>query len=433
MESRSPDSTGMLRLAGWIWVGYLMALCSVDFILYQLPGLPRLPLFPARPPLLPGDPFAGRNPTLFPVFLYYAINGLVALGFLMLAYWEKLRSWMGRFFYPLAVLAISATPIIINILIVPRFPPGPLANAEGMSLRQLPVLFLALALIAWEYPLPFTIFFSIATTGLELGLVGLVSIGTRNPPVIVFIAVIRTISFIALGVFISLLVKRLHDQQDSLRQANKKLAGYASATEQLAISRERNRLARDLHDTLAHSLTALSISLETARAFFDVDPEKTRKLLDQSLASAREGVRETRRTLRDLRSSALEDLGLVEGIRRLAESAADRAKLQLTLDLPGTHLSFRSDLEEGIYRIAQEAIENTVHHANASHLAVSLINNGSGATLTVADDGKGFEKSEKSDTGHYGLIGMRERAELIGARISIESGRTDGTKVVLKL
>jgi signal transduction histidine kinase len=433
MESRSTDSTDMLRLAGWIWVGYLLALCSVDFIIYRLPGLPRLPFFPLRPPLIPGTPFNDSNPSLFPVFLYYVSNGIVALGFLMLSYWEKLRSWMGRYFYPLAVLAISTVPIIINILIVPRFPPGPLANAEGMSLRQLPVLFLALALIAWEYPLPYTIFFSIATTGLELSLVTLVSIGTRNTPVIVFIAVIRTISFIALGVFINLLVKRLHDQQASLRRANKKLAGYASTTEQLAISRERNRLARDLHDTLAHSLTALSIALETARAFFDVDPAKTRMLLDQSLKSAREGIRETRRTLKDLRSSALEDLGLVEGIRRLAISAADRAKLKLALDLPATHFSLRSDIEEGVYRIAQEAIENTVHHANASTLAVSLTNNGSGATLTVADNGKGFKNNEQSQPGHYGLIGMRERAELIGARISIESDRTDGTRVVLKL
>ena len=116
--------------------------------------------------------------------------------------------------------------------------------------------------------------FSVATTALELGLIYFSPIDYQNIFVFFFIAIIRTISFIAVGVFISLLVARLREQRESLREANANLTHYASTLEQLTVSRERNRLARELHDTLAHSLTAISVSLETAKAYFDIDPDQ---------------------------------------------------------------------------------------------------------------------------------------------------------------
>lgn len=433
MDSRTRDSSHILRLAAWIWIGYLLAVAFMDFLLYAKPGLPLLPANLDRLPLLPGPLPVNRINSLFPVVLYYATNGLVALCFLALAYWQAIKSRLGRSFYPLAVLAISVTPVVINVLIVPRFPAGPLANAEGMALRQLPVLFLALALVAGEYPLRYIIFFSIAITGLELGLITLVSIQDRSAHVLVFLAIIRTISFIALGVFINLLVTRLKENQESLRKANAKLTHYASTLEQLTISRERNRLARELHDTLAHSLTALSVSLETAKAYFEIDPLKSRNLLDQSLEATRTGVRETRRTLKALRSSALEDLGLSLAIRRLAESTGERAKLSLEFELPDSPASLSPDVEDCIYRIAQEAIENAAHHADAKTLTVSLAINSTGTTLMVMDDGRGFDHHGTSQPGHFGLVGMRERAELIGGHLSVDSKQGKGTKIMLTI
>ena len=103
-----------------------------------------------------------------------------------------------------------------------------------------------------------------------------------------------------------------------MREANANLTHYASTLEQLTVSRERNRLARELHDTLAHSLTALSVSLETVKAYFDIDREKTREMIDISLKSTRKGVDETRRALKSLRSSDLEDLGPGLAIQRIA-------------------------------------------------------------------------------------------------------------------
>lgn len=429
MQGYDRDSTHILRLAAWIWIGYLLAMAATDFILYTqakpplAPTLPNLP-FPPKPPLVPRYP-------LFPVYLYYAANGLAALSFLVISHWEWLQKQLNHAFYPLLLLTVSAAPILINVLIVPRFPGGPLATAEGMALRQLPVLLIGLALVAWQYQLPHVILFSVATTALELGLIWAV-MNDRGPIVLLFIAIIRTISFIALGVFINLLMTRLREQQESLRQANANLTHYASTLEQLTVSRERNRLARELHDTLAHSLTAISVSLETAKAYFDVDRQKTRELLEKSLEATRSGVDETRRALKALRASALEDMGLGAAVRQLAESAASRFHLDLELGLQDPLPSLSPDVEEVIYRIAQEAIENVSRHAQARRLRVHLSHNGDGMTLTVADDGIGFN-SKESPAGHYGLVGMRERAELAGGRLIIESEKGKGTKVTLKI
>lgn len=426
MQGRASDSTRILRLAAWIWIGYLIAMCSVDIILYM-----------RFPPPLPSNPRPAPPPPLiiwlFPVFLYYVTNGIVAFSFLSATYWDWIQEQLGRAFYPLLLLMISAAPIFINVLIVPRFPIGPLASAEGMALRQLPVLFLALALVAWQYELAHVIFFSIATTGLDLGLISVVSTENRGPIVLIFIAIIRTISFVAVGAFISLIVTRLREQQDSLQRANANLTHYASTLEQLAVSRERNRLARELHDTLAHSLTALSVTLETAKAYFGIDTNKTRDLLDKSLEATRAGIDETRRALKSLRSSALEDMGLGLAIQRAAESAASRFNLDLKLDLQNPMPSLSPDVEQATYRIAQEAIENASHHAQAKGLRVHLSHNGQGTTLIVEDDGIGFDAKEAVSAGHFGLVGMKERADLAGGKLNVESEKGRGTKVVLTI
>jgi signal transduction histidine kinase len=427
MQARN-DSSRILRIAAWIWIGYLIAMLLMDILLYMPQAWALLAHNgPQNGPALQPPP---PGPRLWPVFLFYAANGLVAFAFLLFTHWRWIQTKLSSLFYPLLVLAISATPIIINTLIVPRFPQGPLSNAEGMALRQLPVLFVALALIAWEYQLAQVIFFSIATTMLELTLILLSPVDYQNSYVFFFIAIIRTITFVATGIFINMLVTRLREQSESLRQANANLGHYASTLEQLTVSRERNRLARELHDILAHSLTALSVSLETVKAYFDIDREKTRELIDKSLDATRQGVDETRRALKALRASSLEDMGLALAIQRAAESAASRFNLNLTLDLQSPMPSLSPDVEQTIYRIAQESMENIVNHSHAKNFRVHLANNGH-TTLTIQDDGIGFDSDAKGPSGHFGLVGMHERAELAGGMLKIESQKGKGTKVVL--
>lgn len=436
------DSTRLLRLAAWVWIGTLIAMAVMDFTVYtpqiqrliaQTSVSPTLTTSPSLPlnPLALDPPKGIRNP-LAPVYLYYGANGLATLFFLLFTHWNAALKKLGSTYYPLLVLILSAAPILITALVVPRFPPGPLANAEGMALRQLPILFTALALTAWEYQIPHVIFFSIAATLLDLSLNFFVTSQPRNIFVFLLIAILRTISFIALGIFMNLLVTRLRAQSASLQEANANLVHYASTLEQLAVSRERNRVARELHDTLAHSLTAISVSLETAKAYFELDVNKALEWIEKSLEATRKGVEETRRALKALRSSALEDLGLSLAIQRTAESAAARLHLNLTLDLKNPLPSLSPDVEQTIFRVAQEAIENIVNHSRAKNFSVHL-QGGLHPILRIQDDGIGFDAKSKEPTGHFGLLGMHERAHLAGGKITIESERGKGTTVTLTL
>lgn len=430
------DSTRILRTAAWIWLGFLIAMALMDFALYT-PQIQRLlgesvrfqPIVPNQPLTNPGLPL---RINLSPVYLFYTANGLTALLFLLFAHWGWDQETLGESYYPLMLAIISAAPILISAFVVPRFPQGPLSNAEGMALRQLPVLFVALALVAWKYRFGHVVFFSIVVAVFELGLIALNPFENRNITIYSFIAIIRTISFIAVGFFISFLVSRLREQRESLREANANLMHYASTLEQLTVSRERNRLARELHDTLAHSLTAISVSLETAKAYFDIDPVQSRELIDTSLEATRKGVDETRRALKALRSSDLVDMGLRLAVKKAAESAASRFGLDLELDLQDPMPSLSPDVEQTILRVTQEAIENITKHSQAKKFSIHLSSDGR-TLLVIQDDGIGFDMKSKEITGHFGMVGMRERAELAGGQLKIESTKGKGTKVALTI
>lgn len=436
------DSTRILRTAAGIWLGFLFAMALMDLALY-LPQVQRLlgdsarlqPALPNQP--LPLNPIGNlpnqslRGP-YYPVYLFYIANVLTALFFLALTHWKDIQTRLESAYYPFVLSIISVAPIVINAFIIPRFPQGPLSNAEGMALRQLPVMFVALALVAWNYRFIHVILFSIITTVIELGLVAVNPSDNRNITVYIFIAIIRTISFVAVGFFISFIVARLREQRESLREANANLTHYASTLEQLTVSRERNRLARELHDTLAHSLTAISVSLETAKAYFDIEPKQAREMIDISLEATRKGVDETRRALKALRSSDLVDMGLRLAVKKAGESAASRFALDLELDLQDPMPSLSPDVEQTILRITQEAIENLTKHSRAKKFSIHLSSQGQ-TTLIIEDDGVGFDMRSRETSGHFGLVGMRERAELSGGKLKIESDKGKGTRVILTI
>lgn len=405
----SDDRIRWLRTAGWIWLVYLAALMLTDQF------------------IMPPRQFN---------FLYFIENGLIALAFLGLAHWRAAQRLLGEVFTPLMIAWISALPILTNHLLVPILGPGPLSNVEGQTLRLLPVLFIALILTAWAYRWPEVVVFSLATAALDIFILLMLGQDLRRPinPTY-FVVVVRTVSFLVVGNFISRLITRLRQQQESLWAANARLTHYASTLEQLTITRERNRLARELHDTLAHTLSGLSVNLETVKAYWDVDEGTARALLDKSLAVTRAGIEETRRALKSLRASPLEDLGLQLALERLMESAAARGGLRTSIHLPAELPPLSPVVEQSLFRVAQEAVENALHHANAQSLCMRLEQAGERLRLTVQDDGLGFnpQGADQGATGHYGLVGMRERAQLVGGELKIDSRPGGGTRVELIL
>ena len=298
-----------------------------------------------------------------------------------------------------------------------------MTSAEGMALRLLPVLLIALVLTAWQYRWPQVVLVSLATAALDLGLrVLLQPLGTRAFHAGLLVTITQTTCFLVIGYFISRLMTRLRQQQAAL-------AHHASMLEELTISRERNRMARELHDTLAHTLTGLTVQLETAKAYSSIDAQTTRELLETALEATRSGLGETRRALKALRATPLQDLGLRLGISEMAAEAAEAADLRLELAIQEEMPALPPDIEQCVYRIAQEAIANVAQHAGSTLMRVAMICESDVLTLTVADDGRGFNTAAEAAAGHYGLAGMIERSQLLGGRLEITSRPGEGTTV----
>jgi len=222
-------------------------------------------------------------------------------------------------------------------------------------------------------------------------------------------------------------------QRRTLVRANVQLSRHAATLEDLAVSQERNRLARELHDTLAHTLSGLAVNLEALRLMVPPEMTEARQMLDRSLENTRGGLSETRRALKALRSQPLEDLGLHMAIESLARDAASRAGLSLQLALPPEPLELDHDQDQCVYRVAQEALENVVYHAQATRVDVSLKLEDGVLCLTVRDNGLGFDPESAGWAERFGLRGMQERARMVGGQLNLQSSPQAGTTVVLTL
>jgi signal transduction histidine kinase len=188
-------------------------------------------------------------------------------------------------------------------------------------------------------------------------------------------------------------------------------------------------LARELHDTLAHTLSGLAVNLEAIRILIPKASDEVQEKLQQSLASTRTGLVETRRAMKDLRSKQLEDLGLKLALQKIAREAEQRAGFNLDMKLPDQLPEIIPLVEQAFYRIAQEALENIVRHAQAETVRMELKLTDNELILKISDDGKGLDPSQASENEHLGLRGMQERAKNVGGRLEVNSQPLSGTTI----
>ncbi len=240
---------------------------------------------------------------------------------------------------------------------------------------------------------------------------------------------------------------RTSELQDTLAELNEtreretELISYAALITR-AQEDERRRLARDLHDDTAQALIALSRGLEALSTHINPEnaPRDVRFVSDLTDLTRRT-LESVRRACQDLRPSVLDDLGLSAALDSLASSMEQRG-LPCTFVERGKSQSYSAEVEVAAYRIAQEALSNVVRHAHASQAQIELIHRPEGLRIVVTDDGVGFEArdarediarlSGKGESGSgLGMMGMRERALLIGANLSVESAPGSGTRITL--
>jgi two-component system, NarL family, sensor kinase len=195
------------------------------------------------------------------------------------------------------------------------------------------------------------------------------------------------------------------------------------------VMEERNRLAREIHDTLAQGLAAIALQLETADALLEsgASLDQARQAAQQALKLTRHNLDEARRSVLDLRAAPLEGRVLTDALGELAQEYAARGGLELNFS-GGEERSLPVRIEAGLYRIAQEALTNVLNHAQAKTLTIQLTTLPHRVELVIEDDGRGFDPSQVMK-GRYGLIGLNERVRLLGGHLEICSERGEGTRL----
>jgi signal transduction histidine kinase/ligand-binding sensor domain-containing protein len=200
-----------------------------------------------------------------------------------------------------------------------------------------------------------------------------------------------------------------------------------------AVLAERNRVAREIHDTLAQSFVGVSVQLElTSQLLAHSQTDAASKQIDQTRTYVREGLAEARRSIWNLRAITAQN-SLPTRLTRLTDQCSQKT-LSTRLNITGTYRSLAQPFEDEVFRIAQESLANVARHANATQISVNLRYDATRLVLSISDNGSGFQLTEAllSRNGHFGIQGMRERAAQIHAQLTIESSPGNGTAVTLE-
>ena len=210
----------------------------------------------------------------------------------------------------------------------------------------------------------------------------------------------------------------------------------AAAERQAGILEERQRLAREIHDTLAQGLTSIVMHLEAAEEALAQDSSAAQQHLNQARQTARDSLTEARRFVWALRPESLERDHLPKAITRVAEHWAEEQHLPVHTHVTGTLRSLPPEIEVTLLRAAQEALANVSKHARASEVTLTLSYMNDVVALDIQDNGSGFDQSPAATTpdgDNFGLVAMRQRVEQWGGTLTIESARQEGTTLAIEI
>ncbi len=400
----------------------LLAIALISEILP--PTVPRLPkpphhgdllLFPLVPPL--------PNPVLLSVL------SLVGFGFM------GLRLPTGKLSH-----RVAFTMAEIGLILLGTMTKTP--NLGG--LRLFPFLYVVLVIrscLMFRLPgrlvvtgVSFTLFLLMLVRRVQdLGFPVPLVVRQRFRPVLFGFA---TNSVLLLGlvlVFVLLLMNALLTERESrekLAIANTQLRNYALRIETLAASQERNRIARDIHDSLGHSLTALNIQLETAVKLAQSDPPRSQRFLQEAKRLGSTALQDVRQSVAAMRSDPWQQRSLEEAIAALVHTVQRTTEIQPTVHINlATPLS--PEINTSLYRIVQEALTNICKHAQATQIEIHLRSTLTDLRLSIQDNGNGFDVTQ-NQTG-FGLQSMRDRTLALGGTFEVASAPTQGCWITVRI
>jgi signal transduction histidine kinase len=256
-------------------------------------------------------------------------------------------------------------------------------------------------------------------------------------PAFVFVAVF-SLMFRILGIQKERAERLLHQLEESnaeLEEAHKQLQSYANEVEELTVVRERTRMAREIHDTLGHYLSILTIQLETISKLQERDPARAAVEIAEARRVASQSMQEVRNAIAALRPTSIATLSLTQAITQLGnEFEQSAAETELTLDLDTQLPPISPDLQVALYRAAQETLTNVRRHAHASKVLVRLRYEDELLELVVLDNGSSVSSDDSDNQpGGFGLIGLRERIELLGGQVTYGPGEPAGYRVCIQI
>jgi signal transduction histidine kinase len=217
--------------------------------------------------------------------------------------------------------------------------------------------------------------------------------------------------------------------RSALDQANRALRDYAAQSEELATARERNRIAREIHDGLGHYLTTIHMQIQAARGILETDRPRADQTLAKAQQLAQEALGDVRRSVAALRAAPPDIPALPAALAELAE-AARNAGLPTTLTVVGSARPLGPQAEQALYRAAQEGLTNARKHAQAASATLTLdFGDPTQVRLTLADDGRGASATD----GGFGLIGLRERVELAGGSLALRTAPGAGLALIVEV
>lgn len=351
---------------------------------------------------------ATRATIIIGLAIAYLVNGVFGY-----AWARKADSIKRSFFYlsiqiaiGTAILFLARSPVLIFAML-------PIAG-QAVVLLPRRLMFLACGVMCASFVVPMTI-----------------SSGWR-PAAVLGLFFLAGIVFVV--VVTELAVKEQRSKREverlvaELKDANEKLRQYADQVEELATLKERNRLAREIHDSLGHYLTVVIVQIEAALAVFQTDREQSLEVLRKAQGLAQRGLADVRHSVATLRTSSSETRPLIESMNTLIEEC-NASGLPTQLTVLGTPRSLSPSAELALYRAAQEALTNVRKHSRARTATVTLEYGTDNVCLNVHDDGVGAAELTEG----FGLIGIQERVQSLGGEVKIATAADQGFTLEVEL
>ena len=340
-------------------------------------------------------------------------------GGLRLAYWRT-KTWQDHASWRFLVILGDIVFWFILVNLSPNYYFA-LFGMFGQMYRHLPVRY------------------AVVSTIILVGILSYTQFADEGQPVsitdpVMWVYIFMGVAGILLGVWISAIIDQSSKRRELIEQLEATQTQLAAAERREGMLQERQRLAREIHDTLAQGFTSVVMHLEAAEQALPDKLDILQKHLDQARSTARHSLEQARRVVQDLRPELLEQQALPEAIGRAAQRWSDDSGIPVDVTITGERCDLHPDIEVTLLRAAQEALNNVLKHANANEVRLTLSYIDDVVVLDVQDDGPdGQDVVEWPMSGGFGLLAMSERVEQLGGEVALESEPGEGTTLVVSI